>query len=47
MHRHPQQSDVLPRDRAEGGRGAGLILALVASIAFWVAAALIVLRLVG
>ena len=47
MPQHPQQSDVLPRDRAEGGRGAGLILALVASIAFWVAAALIVLRLLG
>ena len=47
MHQHPQQSEVLQGDRAEGGRGAGLILALVASIGFWVAAALIVLRLLG
>jgi len=47
MHQHPQQPEVLHGDRVEGGRGAGLILALVASIAFWVAAALLVLRLVG
>jgi hypothetical protein len=47
MHQHPQQSEVLQGDRAEGGRGAGLILALVASIGFWVAAALIVLWLLG
>ena len=45
MPQHPQL-DVLQRDRAEDGRGAGLILALAASIGFWVAAALIVLWLV-
>jgi hypothetical protein len=47
MPQHPQQLEVLHRDRAEGGRGAGLILALVASIGFWVAAALIALWVLG
>ena len=47
MPPHPRHSEVLHRDRAEAGRGVGLILALVASIGFWVAAALIVLRLLG
>jgi hypothetical protein len=47
MPQHPQQLEVLQRDHAEGGRGAGLILALAASIGFWVAAALIVLWLLG
>ena len=45
MPQHPQL-EALQRDRAEGGRGAGLILALVASIGFWLVAALIVLWLV-
>jgi hypothetical protein len=47
MPQHPQHSEVWHRDRDEGGRGAGLILALAASIGFWVAAALIVLWLLG
>jgi hypothetical protein len=47
MHQHPQHSEVLQHDLDEGGRGAGLILALVASIGFWVAAALLVLWVLG
>jgi hypothetical protein len=47
MQQHPQQSEFLHHDRDDGGRGVGLILALVASIGFWVATALLILRLLG